>query len=266
MKPILVLLISISFLSCKNVSKDVKPPIVETEQKKVPPTLEYPEDFIEVMNAHGSLEKWKTFNTLNFGIKKGETTEEHTVDLYSRKDKIDMAGVEMGFDGKEVWLMDEASSYKGDPLFYHNLMFYFYAMPFVFADKGINYTTTEDLVFEEIHYPGIKMSFESNIGVSPKDEYFLHYNPDTHQMEWLGYTVTYRSGEKSDNVKWIRYNDWMPVSGVKLPKSITWHAYEGRTIKKPTSTVVFENVTLSQAPKPNSFYARPENAKVVTKP
>ena len=85
-------------------------------------------------------------------------------------------------------------------------------------------------------------------------------------MVWLGYTVTYRSGEKSDNIRWIRYDDWMQVGDLVLPKSISWYNYDGRNIKDVRNTVVFESVVLSETPKPDAFYGIPENAKVITKP
>lgn len=162
-------------------------------------------------------------------------------------------------------MADEKESYKGDPIFYHNLMFYFYSMPFVLADDGIMYSDTEDLEFEGKTYPGVRISYKDGIGASSKDEYYLHYDPESFQMTWLGYTVTYRSGEKSDNIKWIRYNDWIEIEELKLPNSMTWHAYEGRTIREARDPTIFENVVISVTPKPDTFYARPENAKVVTK-
>ena len=64
-----------------------------------------------------------------------------------------MPDLSMGFDGKNFWLADEKESYKGDPIFYHNLMFYFYSMPFVLSDKGLRYYDTEDLIFEEKRTP-----------------------------------------------------------------------------------------------------------------
>lgn len=219
----------------------------------------------KVFEAHGGLENWKKKRTLSFTLPKENATEIHTVDLYSRNGKIETTEMAMGFDGKDFWLADEKESYKGDPIFYHNLMFYFYAMPFVLADDGIEYGETDDLEYEGKSYPGVRITYKDGVGISSKDEYYLHYDPETYQMTWLGYTVTYRTGEKSDNVKWIRYNDWMETEGLKLPNSITWHAYEGRTIKEPRDPTTFENVVVSETLKPDAFYAKPENAKVVTK-
>jgi hypothetical protein len=230
---------------------------------------ELPEQLTAVFDVHGGLAQWRAMKTLIFEIPAGTreaTGEMHTIDLTSRKDKIVMGDIEMGFDGKAVWALDLQNTYKGDPMFYHNLMFYFFAMPFVLGDNGIHYGLTDPLVFEGKSYPGIQIGYGDGVGTSPKDEYFIHYDPDTHQMAWLGYTVTYRSGEKSDHVKWIRYNDWLLTNGLWLPNSITWHDYEGRKIKEAKTTVHFNNVAISDQAKPKDFYGMPINAKIVKKP
>lgn len=144
-------------------------------------------------------------------------------------------------------------------------MFYFYAMPFVLADLGINYETAEVLIYEGITYPGIRVSYNDGIGASPKDDYYLHYDSDTYQMAWLGYTFTYGSDEKSDDVPWIRYKDWMKVDEIVLPEYLIWHNYKGRTIKEAKDPLHFEQVSLDVSSKRDIFYARPQNAKVVLK-
>ena len=264
MKLVLVSLLYIAVLACKENPKDIKN---ETEGPGrdtivfvgVAPII----NIKKIFEAHGGLKNWKSKRTLSFTIPKLNTPEIHTVDLYSRNEKIEMPALSMGSSGNEIWLLDEDEIYKGDPVFYHNLMFYFYAMPFVLADNGIMYSTTEPLEFEGTSYPGVRIGYSEGVGLSSKDEYFIHYNPETFQMEWLGYTVTFRSGEKSENIKWIRYNDWMSVDGVKLPKSITWHEYEGRTIKEARDLVNFENVTLSETALPIDFFSQPEGAKIM---
>ncbi|MCR9264748.1 MAG: DUF4292 domain-containing protein [Flavobacteriaceae bacterium] len=259
MKKITILALVLILGACKPNDKQ------EAAQGSVPEKLtedtsNYPNAMMQVFDAHGGLELWKQQRTLSFGIPHSDNPETHTVDLWSRRDRVDSKGVSMGFDGTEIWLLDPESTYKGDAAFYHNLMFYFYAMPFVLADDGIVYNEADALAFEGKEYPGVRIAYESGVGVSSKDEYYIHFDPDTYQMAWLGYTVTYRTGEKSDNVKWIRYDDWQTVNGLVLPKSITWYNYEGNTILDPKSTVVFTDVALGTTPKPKEFYAKPEGA------
>lgn len=266
MKRILIVFIAFAIFSCKEATKEPIDHFEERKEEVDVNSIGAPvASIFKVFEAHGGLETWKNKRTLSFTVTKPDNPERHTIDLYSRREKIETPEMAMGFDGKDFWLADEKESYKGDPIFYHNLMFYFYSMPFVLADDGIEFSETEDLEFDGKSYPGVRITYKDGVGISSKDEYFLHYNAETNQMAWLGYTVTYRSGEKSDNVKWIRYNDWMETEGLKLPNSMTWHEYEGRTIKGPRDSTTFENVLVSESAKPDAFYAKPENAKVVTK-
>ncbi|MFS4492364.1 DUF6503 family protein [Maribacter sp. 2308TA10-17] len=263
MKLVLVSLLCLSIFACKETPKEMKTESEVPEKVAEINDSMHPESLQKIFEAHGGLEAWNSKRTLSFEIPKPENTEKHTIDLRSRDEKIEMPNTSMGSDGETIWLLEEKGAYKGDAVFYHNLMFYFYAMPFVLADDGINYSEVEALEFEGKTYPGIRISYNDGVGISPKDEYFIHYNPDTYQMEWLGYTVTFRSGEKSDNIKWIRYNDWMNIGGLVLPKSLTWHEYEGRTIKAAREPLQFENVTLSESPMEVDFFLKPEKAKIV---
>ena len=262
MNRLTILLFFIGVTACKQNPKTEKSE-TPIQQEMLENEAVYPDAMVKVFDAHGGLKKWKTQRTLSYVIPKPEFPETHTVDLWSRKDRIATEQFSMGFDGEQAWLADTDEIYKGDAGFYHNLMFYFYAMPFVLADDGIMYTATEDLEYEGKKYPGLQIAYESGVGASSKDEYFIHFDPETHQMAWLGYTVTYRSGESSDNVKWIRYDDWQEVNGLILPKSITWYKYEGRQLQEPANTVNFEEVSLNEDAKPEAFYDKPENGEYV---
>ncbi|MDF0715810.1 hypothetical protein PY092_06600 [Muricauda sp. 334s03] len=262
MNKLTFLLLFFGLIGCKQNSKPakIKEPVQQeiSENKAV-----YPDALMKVFDAHGGIKQWKKQRTLSFVLPKPKLAETHTIELWSRMDKIETEQFTMGFDGNETWLLDTDETYKGDVRFYHNLMFYFYAMPFVFADDGIMYSEADDLEYEGKNYPGIKVAFESGVGASSKDEYYIHFDPESHKMAWLGYTVTYRSGETSDNVRWINYKDWQEVNGLLLPKSITWHNYEGRKILEPASTMTFEDVIISENPQPEEFYAKPENGEYV---
>lgn len=254
-------------VNCKEAPKEMKSAEMSktdaVQGEKDSPEKAYPEALTRVFDAHGGLENWRNKRTLTFTIPKPDGAETHTIDLYGRRDKIEMPTASMGYTGAKVWVLDEKNSYKGNPAMYHNLMFYFYTMPWVLADDGINYGETEPLQFEGKSYPGIQVSYNAGVGVSPKDEYYLYYDPETHQMAWLGYTVTFRSNEKSEDVSYIRYADWMQVDDVMLPKTLTWYNSDGSTIKEAKNTVTFENVSLSETAQSDGFYEMPENAEAV---
>ncbi len=262
MKKTTIILLAFALGACKpSVKKEevrVEMPIeIAAAKNKFPETLE------SVFEAHGGLNAWRNQRTLVYEMPKSDFTEKHTVDLWSRKDRVDAETFSLGSDGKQVWLLDVEGKYKGDAGFYHNLMFYFYAMPFVLADDGIIYQEAKALEYDGKTYPGVQISYKAGTGASSKDEYYIHYDPNTHQMAWLGYTVTYRTGEKSETVKWIRYDDWQEIDGLTLPKSITWHNFEGSKVLDARSTVPFENVSLSKMAMSDDYFAKPEGGEFV---
>jgi hypothetical protein len=244
----LLFIFSLVFSSCKN---DAKKAIESTIEKESFPTV-----LAKVFEKHGGLDVWKKAQILSFN--KGE--EVHTSDLYSRKTVIHSPKYSLGFDGKEVWLSQEGSSgFSGDKDFYYNLYFYFYAMPFVLADDGIMYEKVDDLVFESENYPGYKISFKSDKGTSPDDTYFVYYNPQTFQMEWLGYTVTFFDKKVSEDVQLIKYNKWESETGLLLPKEITWYKMDANgqpTIPAKPATV-FTLPLISEGELSEAFFEKP---------
>ena len=142
-------------------------------------------------------------------------------------------------------------------------MFYFYAMPFVLADKGIHYENTTALEFDGKQYPGIKISYESGIGESSDDEYIMYYNPETRRMAWLGYTVTYFSKEKSKDFHYIKYNEWQDVNGLLLPKTIQWYNVVDGKITEKRNDVEFIDVMVSKEKPDSTIFVKPENSELV---
>ena len=208
------------------------------------PAAALPSDYQAVLEAHGGLANWQQYRTLSFKMPSESGGETQTIDLQTRHERIEQPGATIGYDGRQTWVKSDGE-YEGDPVFYRNLMFYFYAMPWVLADPGVNYSKANPLEFNGTTYPGIKINFDDGIGDSSKDNYFLHYDAGTKQMRWLGYTVTGRSGKTSDNVSWIEYPTWTERGGVALPDSLVWYTKEANLPVAPRNAVHFEDVELS---------------------
>jgi len=226
MKKIILLSLSlIVFISCKQTSEK-KP--YQNEELDISTTI-YPESISKVFDAHGGIDAWNTMQSHVFEIEKEGQNEKTTTALKSRKSLIDAETFTLGYDGKNPWLVEKDTvSYKGNPKFYYNLMFYFHAMPFIVGDDGINYEEVDAIEFEGKQYPGIKVSYEAGIGESPDDEYIVYYDASTNKMAWLAYTVTYYSKEKSSK---FSFN--------------------------------FVNVSLSKEQPADALFAKPENTKVI---
>ncbi|RKE92327.1 DUF6503 family protein [Ichthyenterobacterium magnum] len=227
-------------------------------------TSVYPENINRVFDAHGGLDKWNEMQSLIFTMPSEDGNEITTTNLKSRESLIDMPKHTIGFNGSNVWMhKKDTTSYRGNPKFYYNLMFYFYAMPFILADDGIVYTDVEPLDFEGNSYPGIKISYESGVGESPDDEYILYYDEETYRMVWLGYTVTYFSKEKSKEFHFINYSDWQTVDGLLLPETLTWYNYEDNKPTTKRNDLKFTNIILSkQKIKPEAF-TKPDSALII---
>jgi len=264
MKNILVLSVLILSLSaCKNEKKEstVTETIVADVLTEATPA--YPETMRAIFEAHGGTDAWKKMQTLRFDIPKENDTEKHTVALQDRRSLIETDRWSIGYDGSEVWLLEqEADVYKGNARFYHNLMFYFYAMPFVLADDGIQYESVPATQLDGMNYEGVKISYNDGVGDAPKDEYMVYFDAETHQMKWLGYTVTFGKTEKSDNWRFIKYAEWATQNGLVLPKALTWYQVEDGKPTTPRNTINFENIFISESQPDAALFKKPEGAVV----
>ena len=261
MRAILLLTALILISSCKEDKKETS---IDYKNQELDVTTNiYPHNISKVMDAHGGLEAWDKVNTLVFAMEKPEGVETTTTDLKSRKSLIETEAFKIGFDGTNVWIDDSQEVFKNNPKFYYNLMFYFYAMPFVLADDGISYSDAEPLLFEGKSYPGVKISYGEGVGESPEDEYILYYDAETYQMEWLGYTVTYFSKEKSKDWHFIKYDSWGKLAGLKLPKVLKWFNNEGMKILDQRNELKFVRSKASTLAMEDDFYQTPEGAKLI---
>lgn len=259
-----VVIIVFIFLSCKDdKSTQTIKSIDYSETKLDVTTSTYPESITKVFKAHGGLDTWRAMQTLKFTMAKDSGDEITTTDLHNRYSLIEMPKHTIGYDGQEVWLSKkDTMSYKGNPKFYYNLMFYFYAMPFVLGDDGIIYEDVEPLNFQGKSYPGIKISYEGGVGESPEDKYILYYEPETYQMAWLGYTVTYFTKEKAKEFHFIKYSEWQNKNGLLLPKTLTWYNYENNLPTTKRNDLEFSEVTLSRMKMDSEVFTKPEDAEV----
>jgi hypothetical protein len=260
---LLVLLVSI--ISCKDKNSATQQPI--KEQIEAPMEVEkpkYPENLSKVFDAHGGLDNWKEMRTLEFSMAKPDGNEITTTDLKERYSLVEMPKHTIGFDGENVWMKSSGKSkYEGNPKFYYNLMFYFYAMPFVVADNGIIYSDVEPLNFEGKIYPGIKISYDSGVGESPDDEYIVYYDSDSYKMAWLGYTVTFGKDEKSKDWHFIKYAEWQEVEGLLLPEKLSWYAVENNLPTTKRNDVKFTNISLSKDKMNLKMYMMPDGAEEI---
>jgi hypothetical protein len=223
--------------------------------------LNYPVSLVQVFKAHGGIDRWKDMTGLSYDLVDHNKVETHTISLKDRKTRIEGGQWAIGFDGTEVWKLEqEENAYSGDPVFYYNLMFYFYAMPFVLADGGINYEELKATELDGEVFEGIKISYNEGVGNSPKDEYILYYHPETHQMTWLAYTVTYNQAKSGQDWRYVKYSEWQEVNGFILPKTLTWYTVQDGKPVQARNYRNFENIVFSEQEIDDAFFEIPEGA------
>ena len=261
----LLAIMALTILGCKEQKEEVTPDDITTfEETAVETSVIYPDALAKVLEVHGGLEQWSGMNSLTFSLEKGDGVETHTVHLKDRRTRIDGQGWSIGSDDGAVWLDQEADGlFEGNARFYHNLYFYFYAMPFVLADEGIRYSEAEPMEIDGVSYPGIRISYMDGVGDSSKDEYILYFDPESYVMKWLAYTVTYSSGESSEDWRYIKYSKWSPINGLTLPASLTWYQMEEGKPTVPRNELVFSNVNITADSPGEEFFDKPSSAVVV---
>jgi hypothetical protein len=194
-------------------------------------TPKYPAYFEEVLQAHGGLENWKQLGSMEFELINSGNTETHLIDLKNRKDLVQGKDYKIGFDGSQVWVSPTKAAYPGKSArFYHNLFFYFYAIPYVLADPGVSYQQLGDVTLQDKSYQVIEVSFGNGIGDTPEDKYRMLINPETKRMEWLLYTVTYFDGKPSDKFNALKFEEYHETNGLLFPRTLTGYKFDNGKI------------------------------------
>lgn len=258
-KSLSLIFISFLLINCNKANETIvndNTPITNT-------LTNYPPNMEAIFAAHGGIDTWNEMNNICFTVAK-DPEETHTIDLPSRKTRIDSKDFVLGFNGTKVWLLQDSIGFNPERArFYHNLLFYFYAMSFVLGDDGITYEETLPLEKDGISYPGTKISFAKNIGDALDDNYILYSHPETNQMEWLAYTVTYNGEGPSTHYNFIKYEDWQEVNGLKLPSNLQWYTTIDGFPTEMKSSMKFIKPSITEAILNDELFSIPENATYV---
>ena len=222
-----------------------------------------PAEMMKGLNAIGGLERWSEMKTMAYSIPKGDQKELHQIDLPSRKVRISHPDYTIGYDGTEVWVTPDKDVLGGmSPRFYHNLIFYFYAIPYVLADPGTNYEVLPDRTINGRDLDVVKVSFDSGVGDAPEDYYIAHFDQATGEMYLLLYTVTYFSGASNENYGAIIYDNWIDVNGLKLPKTMKGYKYAADTLGEQRYERIFDDIALETTSLDPSLFEMPEGAVI----
>jgi len=144
MKKLLLLTIIISLIACEN-----KPQFRETNIETEPEVTQsansshHIPEISQVFAAHGGYDTWFDLKMLSYDMG-GNTT---LVELQHRYIRTESEEQTVGFGGEKVWVYPASEDADQQKMRY-NLMFYFYAFPFVAGDPGVNYEVLSPIILQ----------------------------------------------------------------------------------------------------------------------
>ncbi len=264
MKSTNTLLISLALglllLSCSDSNRTTSTENTTNDVSMMPMALQ------EGLEAHGGLYNWKKYGALSFVVSSRKAPEKHLVDLMSRKVLITTdTSFTMGYNGKDVWVSPNLAAYSGSsPRFYHNLLFYFFALPFVITDPGAQQEALPDITFNGVPYNRVRVTFGEKVGDSPDDQYILWFRTSDHMLQMINYSVTFFDAANASKFNAIVYEEWERVNELQLPKQWTSYRWENDSLGERRGTTTINQITLKEQNPDGAVFEMPEKAEIDT--
>lgn len=225
------------------------------------------------LEAHGGLAQWRSFAGVEYNSAwksaKGEKKDHQLFDLQSRSGLITADNYTLGSSAGEVWVKPGLDALGGTPpRFYMNTPFYFFAMPFVFADSGAKQKSLGKKMFQGKEYDVVKITFAKDTGDTPDDYYVAYSDPKTNQLKLVSYIVTYpamRQGRAVEELEphAIVFEAWQKVNGLLVPKVAPFYKWTGENIEgEPLGRLTFSEVHFMKNPPDASKFKKPDDAVV----
>jgi Family of unknown function (DUF6503) len=217
------------------------------------------------LDAHGGLAKWRGFAGVEYDLAwksaKKAQSDHQLFDLESRSGLITSDKYTLGKNGGEVWVKPGLDALGGTPpRFYMGTPFYFFGMPFVFADPGAKEDSLGKKTFQGKEYDAVRITFEKGTGDTPDDYYVAYIDPATAHLKMVYYVVTYPAMRKGRPVSQLEphaivFEDWQTVDGLLVPKNAPFYKWTGSDIEGDAlGRLQFSNVHfLTRSPDPAKF-------------
>ncbi len=232
-----------------------------------------PAQLDRVLEGHGGLAKWRGLAGVEYDLTwksaKRTLTDHQLFDLQSRAGLITSAKYTLGTDGREVWIKPGLEALEGmPPRFYMTTPFYFFAMPFVFADPGVKQESLGKKKFRGQEYDVTRFTYAEGTGDTPDDYYVAYVDAKTARLKLVYYVVSYPTMRKGRPVAELEphaivFEEWQTVDGLLVPKTAPFYNWTGSDIEgEPLGRLEFSGVRfLTEAPDPSKFQ-KPADAVV----
>ena len=247
-------------ISCKETEKKPKSKVPGVSETSV--TTEDLSLLDKCINAHGGINAWRSFTGLSYNLtEKGKTVYQLT-NIKDRRAYLKSKDYEVGFDGKVAWAKPDASKVPGkSAAFYYNLDFYFIGVPFLLKDPGVIASEEGESVINGKTYETLKITFGSEVGLTPEDVYYLYLNPKTFRLEILTYSVSYFDKQNASINSAKVYSDYIEVQGLMMPTKMENFAWKDGELGESTNHVrLFSNIRFLDKITDESVFEAPQGS------
>lgn len=244
--------------SISEESAKSEPVILSPKEKQGKELLE------NCLKAHGGMDIWKSFVGLEYNLDDNGKQVYQLTHLKDRRAYLKSKRYEVGFDGKVAWAVPDASEVSGkSAAFYYDLDFYFIGLPFLLKDPGVNVSYAGKTTINDRTFESLKVTFGSEVGLTPEDVYYLYIDPETYLMEILTYSVSYFDKENSKVSSAKVYSDYKKVQGLMMPhKMENFEWKEGTMGKSKNHLRIFSDIQFLKEISNEEVFEVPQDAVV----
>ncbi len=223
------------------------------------------------LEAHGALAKWRSYGTVEYDLKskfgQKKSNDHQLFNLWTRDGVIQCDKYTLGSSGGDVWIKPGLDALGGSPArFYMWTPFYFFGMPFVFADKGAQQEALGKKSFQGKEYDALKITFGKGTGDTPDDYYLAYIDPATSQLKLSSYIVTYPSMRKDRPISELEphaiiFEEWQTVDGLRVPKVAQFYKWNGHDIEgDPLGRLEYTDVHFRKEAPDETKFRKPADA------
>lgn len=240
------------------------------------PSLPAADPLSNPLRAHGGLEKWRKFQQLEYELRwtggSNPMEDRQLFNLVTRAGRIQCERYVVGGSFSEgVWVMPNEKALGSMPArFYLWTPFYFFSMPFVFADPGAKVTAKGPKTIDGVAYEVVEIRFAAGAGDAPDDVYLAHFEQKSGRLRIVQYMVTYFDGgdaARQGTARWnaIVFDEWQDVQGLSVPRKTTFREWKDGKPEGPSRGILeFSMVRFAETPPPAGNFEKPAGA-VLTK-
>lgn len=226
-----------------------------------------------VLDAHGGLEKWRAFAGVEYDLAwksaKGNRNDHQLFNLQTRSGLITSEHYTLGSSQGEVWIKPGLDAIGGTPpRFYIGTPFYFFGMPFVFADPGSKQESLGKKKFRGVEYDALRITFAKGTGDTPDDYYVAYSEPASKKLKLAIYVVTYPKLRKDKPIDQLErhaivFDEAQTVDGLLVPKKAQFYKWSGSDLEGDVlGALEYSNVHFLKDPPDESRFHKPADAVV----